>query len=61
MPQNGIHHPGITALVESFACNKNLKVKLLAHSPVIVSVIDSSASNLILCFSFFQVSLIMRN
>ncbi len=29
MPQNGIHHLGITALAESFASNKNLKVCLL--------------------------------
>ena len=25
MPQNGIYHPGITALAEAFAHNKNLR------------------------------------
>ena len=25
MPQNGINHPGITALAEAFAVNKNLR------------------------------------
>lgn len=26
MPQNGIYHPGITALSEGFKCNSNMKI-----------------------------------
>lgn len=26
MPQNGIYHPGITALSEGFKCNPNMKI-----------------------------------